>query len=101
MLLSCFTSPLALYSLVNSFGLNGRGLEAVHLFEQIPRKMRDDVSHVTVLNACSHCGLLNQARTIFEQIPNKTKRITTTMVCLLPNYFGFLEQIYLLYSNVD
>jgi hypothetical protein len=67
---------------VNALGLNGMGPEAVSLYRQIPINSRDEVSHICVLNACSHFGLLEQTRFIFDQIKIKTGRIITTMVCL-------------------
>lgn len=59
------------------------GLEAIQLYRQIPRHLRNDVSHVCVLNACSHSGLLDHARSIFNDIVIKTEKITAIMVCLL------------------
>ena len=57
------------------------GLEAVKLYQKIPNNSRDEVSHICVLNACSHSGLLDEAQSIFIKIPNKTEKIITTMVC--------------------
>ena len=84
--------PLAtlLYSpnlcLVNAYGRNGLGAEAVDLYWRMPEDMRDSISHVCVLNACSHGGLVDQARRLFEQISPKTENVVITMVgldCLL------------------
>jgi pentatricopeptide repeat protein len=58
------------------------GLQAVTLYQQIPNNSRDDISYVCVLRACSHSGLLDEARSIFNEINIKTDRIMTTMVCL-------------------
>ena len=57
------------------------GVEAVQLYKTIPNDLRDELSHVCALNACSHGGLLNECRHIFNQIPHKTAKIVTTMVC--------------------
>jgi pentatricopeptide repeat protein len=65
---------------VNSYGLNGMGLEAVELFSKIPKKMLNERTYICVLNACSHSGLVDQAKKIFENIPDKTEFIYTTMV---------------------
>ncbi|CAF1629199.1 unnamed protein product [Adineta ricciae] len=74
---------VAYSSMINAYGLNGMGVEAVELYRRIPLGMRDEVSHVCTLNACSHAGLLNECRQIFDQIPHKTSKIVTTMVdCL-------------------
>jgi pentatricopeptide repeat protein len=67
--------------LVNAYGRNGMGYEAIDVYQRIPENMRDTISHVCVLNACSHSGLVEQARSIFSQIKRKTEEIVTTMVC--------------------
>ena len=71
---------LFLIIVVNAYGLNGMGIEAVELYRKIPNDLRDEVSHLCALNACSHAGLLNECRHIFNQIPHKTAKIVTTMV---------------------
>lgn len=77
-------SPISinLYSrlLVNTYALNGQGLDAIKLYEEISTDLRDEYSHIAVLNGCSHAGLLQQAQEIFKNIKNKTRRIYTTMV---------------------
>ena len=60
------------------------GDEAVQLFHRIPRSLIDDVTYICVLNACSHAGLVQQARSIFSAIENKSDRIYTTMVSQTP-----------------
>jgi pentatricopeptide repeat protein len=74
-----YRSMLSL-TLVNSYGLNGMGIDAVHLYHQMPEELFDEITHTCVLNACSHSGLVDQARTIFAKIPDKTDIISTTMV---------------------
>lgn len=56
------------------------GLEAVDLYQRMPQHMRDEVSHICVLNACSHAGLIEQAQDIFSRIQKKTEQIFVTMV---------------------
>lgn len=75
--------------LVNSYGLNGEGSQAVELFHRIPRQLIDDVTYVCVLNACSHSGLVDQARAIFSRIENKSDPIYTTMVREISFHFFF------------
>ena len=58
------------------------GLQAVSLYRQIPNNLCDEFSYVCVLNACSHSGLLDEARSIFNESNIKTNRVMTTMVCL-------------------
>ena len=65
---------------VNAYGLNGRGVRALELFHRMPSDFVRDVTHVCVLNACSHSGLVNEALSIFDGIVNKTEKIYTTMV---------------------
>ena len=67
--------------LVNAFGQNGMGSRAVDLYKRIPSHMRNNIIHLCVLNACSHSGLVNEARSIFNEISIKTEKITTAMVC--------------------
>jgi len=67
--------------LVNSYGLNGMGMKAIELYNQIFEESINEGTHVCVLNACSHSGLVHQARSIFSSIQMKTVKIYTTMVC--------------------
>ena len=67
--------------LVNSYGLNGMGTKAIELYYQMPQHLINERTSICVLNACSHSGLVHQARSIFSNIPIKTERIYTTMVC--------------------
>jgi pentatricopeptide repeat protein len=67
------------------------GFEAIQLFSKIPLKMLNDRTYVCILNACSHSGLVDQAKKIFENIQNKTEIISTTMV----NKLYFLSTIIL------
>ncbi|CAF1668310.1 unnamed protein product, partial [Adineta ricciae] len=78
-------------TMINAYGLNFMGLEAVRLYERIPNHLLSEISHICVLNACSHSGLVHQAYQIFNQIPNKTERIITTMVDCLSRLFLFDE----------
>lgn len=59
------------------------GLEAIELYRQMPCNLHNDVSHICVLNACSHSGLLDQAQLIFNEITLKTEKINVIMVCFL------------------
>ena len=59
------------------------GYEAIDLYQQMPENMRDMISHICVLNACSHSGLIDQAQIIFNGIDSKTEEVISTMVCLL------------------
>jgi hypothetical protein len=65
---------------VNAYGRNGMGSDAVALYRQMPEKIRDEVSHICVLNACSHSGLVDEAQAIFNEIDIKSERVISTMV---------------------
>ena len=69
--------------LVNSYGRNGMGSEAVQLYRRMPDDLRNAVTHVCVLNACSHSGLIDQAQSIFHNIQTKSGYIIGTMVCII------------------
>ncbi|CAF3414991.1 unnamed protein product [Rotaria sp. Silwood2] len=78
-------------AMINGFGLNGMGSEAIELYRQMPNQLRDEISHICVLNACSHSGLLHQAHNIFNEIPFKTAKIYTVMIDCLSRLFLFDE----------
>jgi pentatricopeptide repeat protein len=56
------------------------GTQAIELYRQMPEGFVDEVTYISVLNACSHSGLCEEARLIFKNIQNKTVKIHTTMV---------------------
>ena len=56
------------------------GRKAIELFDRMPRDLINDRTSVCVLNACSHSGLLDDARRIFEKISTKTEMVYTAMV---------------------
>ena len=64
----------------NAYGLNGMGHDEIQLYNRMPAEMRNDKTHVCVLNACSNSGLVNECRSIFATIPNKNHYIYTTIV---------------------
>ena len=61
-------------TIVNAYGRNGMGYEAIDLYQTMPENFRDGISHICVLNACSHSGLIDQAQEIFSKIPRKNRR---------------------------
>jgi pentatricopeptide repeat protein len=67
---------------VNAYGRNGMGSSAVALYRQMPEKMRNVVSYICVLNACSHSGLVDEARAIFNEIGIRSEKVISTMVSL-------------------
>lgn len=56
------------------------GSEAVELYRQMPEDLIDDITHVCILNAYSHAGLVDKARLIFGNIQKKAESITGGMV---------------------
>lgn len=64
------------------------GIQAIELYHLIPERLVDEVTHLCLLNACSHAGLVDQARSIFENIQIKSEFVFTTMVWKL---FIFLQ----------
>ncbi|CAF1142221.1 unnamed protein product [Rotaria sp. Silwood1] len=51
------------------------GSGAIELYRQIPNSLYDEISHICVLNACSHSGILQQAHNIFNEITLKTEKV--------------------------
>lgn len=67
--------------LVSCYDWSGMGAEAVQFYHQLPPDSTNESIHVSVLNACSHAGLIDEAYSIFHSIQNKTSVIYCTMVC--------------------
>ncbi|CAF2994132.1 unnamed protein product [Rotaria socialis] len=70
-------------SMINSYARHGMGYEAIDLYDKISENIRDKISHICGLNACSHSGLINQAQSIVNKIEKKTEDIIVTMIRLL------------------
>ncbi|CAF4329513.1 unnamed protein product, partial [Rotaria magnacalcarata] len=71
---------IAWTAMINSYGLNGMGIEAMKLFHQMPKELINDLTYTCILNSCSHSGLVDEARSIFNSIETKTDITVTTMV---------------------
>ena len=56
------------------------GIQAVKLYHQMPTEMMDEATYICVLNACSHSGLVDEARSLFRSTEIKTENIYCTMV---------------------
>lgn len=52
----------------------------MQLYQTMPETLKDEITHVCVLNACSHSGLVDQARSIYAKIDVKSVNVVTTMV---------------------
>uniref|UniRef100_A0A5B7BVB7 Pentatricopeptide repeat-containing protein n=1 Tax=Davidia involucrata TaxID=16924 RepID=A0A5B7BVB7_DAVIN len=59
-------------SLISGYGMQGEGLAALKLFEEMKRFQikPDHVTMVAVLSACSHSGLVSQGQMLFEKMPS-------------------------------
>ncbi|UJR29305.1 hypothetical protein I4U23_010519 [Adineta vaga] len=82
-------------SMINTYGINGMGLKAVKLFDQVPQSLIGDSTYVSVLNACSHSGLVDKARSIFTNIEMKTEKNYITMIDCLSrgSFFDEAQQL--------
>ncbi|CAF1267794.1 unnamed protein product, partial [Didymodactylos carnosus] len=70
-------------AMINGYGVNGYGLEAVSLFYKMKNEAKiipNQPTYVCVLNACSHSGLVGQAKSIFQSIENKDEKVYTAMI---------------------
>ncbi|CAF1675051.1 unnamed protein product [Adineta ricciae] len=78
-------------AMINAYGLNGMGHDALELYYQMPSEMIVEKTYVCILNACSHSGLVEEARSIFSKIPKKDEWIYTAMIDCLCRSFIFDE----------
>ncbi|CAF4028849.1 unnamed protein product [Rotaria sordida] len=78
-------------AMINAYGLNHMGLEAVDLYRKMPDHLRNEITYICVLNACSHSGLLDQAHSIFNEISQKSKKIIGAMIDCLSRLYIFDE----------
>ncbi|UJR24047.1 hypothetical protein I4U23_027012 [Adineta vaga] len=78
-------------AMINAYGLNGMGHAAIELYHRMPSEMIVDKTFTCILNACSHSGLVDEARTIFSTIQMKDKWIYTSMIDCLSRSFLFDE----------
>ncbi|CAF1371285.1 unnamed protein product [Rotaria sordida] len=78
-------------AMINGFGLNGMGSEAIKLYREMPNNLRNEVTHICVLNACSHSGFLHEAQNIYNVISFKTEKIVTVMIDCFSRLFLFDE----------
>ncbi|CAF1610463.1 unnamed protein product [Rotaria magnacalcarata] len=78
-------------SMMNAYARNGMGYEAIDLYNKIHENIRDRVSHICVLNACSHSGLIDQAQMIFNKIDKTSVEIVTAMIDCLSR-MGMFDQ---------
>ncbi|KAK8694041.1 hypothetical protein V6N13_071605 [Hibiscus sabdariffa] len=60
-------------SMIAAYGFHGRGVEAVELFEQMEKEGLEpnDVTFLSLLYACSHCGLKDKGLDFFNLMTEK------------------------------
>ncbi|KAK6917931.1 LOW QUALITY PROTEIN: Pentatricopeptide repeat [Dillenia turbinata] len=60
-------------SMIAAYGFHGRGKEAIELFEQMEEKAfeANDVTFLSLLYACSHCGLKDKGSDLFQLMVEK------------------------------
>lgn len=76
------------------------GYEAIQLYKEIPKNLCDEITHICVLNACSHLGFSRQAQDIFNEISVKTTKIVTAMVCFCLIYCVLVTLSFILYQRL-
>ncbi|KAL9454566.1 hypothetical protein AB3S75_010044 [Citrus x aurantiifolia] len=72
--LECEYSDVVLWSsMIAAYGFHGKGEEAINLFEQMEQKEfeANDVTFVSLLYACSHCGLKEKGVEFFDLMVKK------------------------------
>lgn len=67
-------------SLVNAYGLNGRCADALELFRRVPAPLIGESAYISALNACSHAGYIQEARSLFDKSETKSERVYGAMV---------------------
>ncbi|CAF3517094.1 unnamed protein product [Rotaria socialis] len=67
-------------SMIHGYGLNGKSVEAIQHYHRLPKDFIDEITNISVLNACSHSGLIDEACSIFQSIRNKTETIYSAMI---------------------
>ncbi|XP_024530684.1 pentatricopeptide repeat-containing protein At2g41080-like [Selaginella moellendorffii] len=61
-------------SLIQAYTLQGRSIEALELFHSMTQEegcKANDVTFLTVLNACSHGGLVEKGRQLLDEMPKQ------------------------------
>ena len=63
--------------LVNVYGINSQALEAVALFYRSREKLSGNIQSIliSVLTACAHGGLVQEAQKIFDEIPEEKRSV--------------------------
>ncbi|CAF1092933.1 unnamed protein product [Adineta steineri] len=70
-------SKPSISSMINIYGINSQALEAVALYYKTKDKLTGNIQSIliSVLTACAHGGLVEEAQKIFDDIPNEKRSI--------------------------
>lgn len=69
-----YSDPVLWTAMISANGLHGRGSEAVEMFERMEQKglmEGNDVAFLSLLYACSHCGMKEKGIEIFDLMVEK------------------------------
>ncbi|XP_065858252.1 pentatricopeptide repeat-containing protein At2g41080 isoform X2 [Euphorbia lathyris] len=68
-----YADPVLWSSMISAYGFHGRGEEAIKLFHQMEQEELEpsDVTFLSLLYACSHCGLKDKGMELFELMVKK------------------------------
>ena len=60
-------------AMISGYGQNGNGKESIELFQQMEKEnvQPDSITFVSLLNACSHSGLVDEALYYFNSMNNQ------------------------------
>ncbi|CAF4193122.1 unnamed protein product [Rotaria sordida] len=67
-------------------------IQAIELYHEMLSELINEATHICVLNACSHSRLVDEARSIFKNIQNKTEKVHGTMINYLSHASFFFEE---------
>ena len=60
-------------SMINAFGEHGYGIKSIELFDEMQKEgiIPDEITFISLLNSCSHSGLVNEAEYYFDLMKTK------------------------------
>ncbi|XVF00887.1 hypothetical protein REPUB_Repub04eG0040600 [Reevesia pubescens] len=73
--MGCLKNVVSWNAIINGYGINGQGETALALFHEMRKGTEDadGATYLSVLNACSHAGLINDALIIFNKMVEDDK----------------------------
>nr|CAD1819192.1 unnamed protein product [Ananas comosus var. bracteatus] len=94
-------------AMISGYGLHGHGREAVQCYSEMKMNgvVPDNVTFTSVLSACSHAGLVNEGKKIFNEISKDYSLRPTvehyTCIVDLLGRAGYLDQASEFIMNMD